>query len=99
MPHRSRDNQRNFLPKSPTSPHSHPSLLFSVYEIEHPLGEQPKDYEEPIREEEELASPIQDMAEIVPLYPQGCNLALVHGSAWDQHHHLDPSARVLQQKV
>ena len=68
MPHRSRDNQGKFLPKTPTSPHSHPSLFLSEYEVEHTIGESLEKFEETIGEEEELASPeeptspIQSMA-------------------------------------
>ena len=51
MPHRTRNTQRQTLPKTPTSPPSHPSLLFSGIEIEPPIGE-PSDYfEDPIGEE------------------------------------------------
>jgi len=39
MPHRSRDNQGNFLPTTPTSSHSHPSLFFSLCEVEDTIGE------------------------------------------------------------
>ena len=69
MPCGSRDNQGIFLPKTPTSPHSHPSIFFSDCEVEHPLGEKLDKFEEPIGEEEEFsslvepASPIQAMAE------------------------------------
>ena len=55
MLHRSRDNQHKFLPKTPTSPHSHPSL--SECEVEHAIGEPLENFEEPIGEEEELSSP------------------------------------------
>ena len=70
MPRRSRDTQGKFLPKTLTSPHSHPSLFFSDYKVEHTIGEPFENFEEPIREEEELlspeepASPIQTMDEI-----------------------------------
>ena len=69
MPHRSRDKQRNILPKTPTSTHNQLSLFFSDCELEYPLDEQPRNFEDPIEEEEEIASqeepasPIQAMAE------------------------------------
>ena len=69
MPRRSRDTQGNSLPKIHTSPHSHPSLFFIGYEVEHTIGEPSENFDEPIGGEEELvspeepASPIQTMAE------------------------------------
>ena len=69
MPRRIRDTRGNFLPKTPTSPHSHPSLFFNGYEIEHTIGEPSENFEEPIGEEKDLvsteglASPILTMAE------------------------------------
>ena len=52
MPHRSWDTQGNFLPKTLTSPHSHPSLFFSGFEIEHTIVEPSENFEEPIGEED-----------------------------------------------
>ena len=57
MPRRSRDNQGIFLPKTPTSPHTHPSLFLSDCNVEHTIGESLENFEEPIGEEEEIASP------------------------------------------
>ena len=53
MPNRSRNTQRQILPKTPTSPPSHPSLFFSGSEIEPPIGEPYEHFEDPIGEEEE----------------------------------------------
>ena len=51
MPRRSRNTQRQILPKTPTSPPSHPSFFFSGSEIDLPIGEPSEYYEEPIRVE------------------------------------------------
>ena len=56
MPRRSRDKKGIFLPKTPTSPHSHPSLFFSDFQVEHTIGEPFENFEEPIGEEEEHVS-------------------------------------------
>ena len=53
MPRRSRNTQRQMLPKTPTSPPSHPSLFFNGSEIEPPIGEPFEYFEDPIGEEEE----------------------------------------------
>jgi len=71
MLHRSRDNQRKFLPKTPTPSSSQPSFLFDdcelTYltkgELEDPLGEKPDFFEEPMGGEEEPILPTQNMAE------------------------------------
>lgn len=55
----SRDNQGKFLPKNPTSPHNQPSLFFSDFELEYPLGEHLEIFEKPIGEEEEHTSLVQ----------------------------------------
>jgi len=60
---RNRDNSRKFLPNTPTTSHSHPSLFFGSSDQEEPLGEQPKIFEEPIGEEEEENIPPETMAE------------------------------------
>ena len=52
MPRRSRDNQGIFLPKTPTSSNSQPSLFFSDCELEDTLGEHLEIFEEHIGEEE-----------------------------------------------
>ena len=53
MPRRTRNTQRQILPKTPTSPLSHRSLFFSGNEIEPPIGEPSEYFEDPIGEEEE----------------------------------------------
>ena len=53
MPHRTRNTQRQILPKTPMAPSSHPSLFFSGSEIEPPLGEPSEYFDDPIGEEEE----------------------------------------------
>ena len=57
MPRKSRNTQRQILPKTPTSPPSHPSLFFSGSEIELPIREHFEYSEEPIGEEEEDFGP------------------------------------------
>ena len=52
-PCRSRNTQRQILPKTLTSPPSHPSLFFSGSEIEPPIGDPSEYFEDPIGEEEE----------------------------------------------
>jgi len=47
MPHRNRDNLEKFLPNTPTTSNSQPSLFFGGCELEDPLGEQPEIFEEP----------------------------------------------------
>jgi len=63
MPHRNRDNLGKFLPNSPTTSNSQPSLFFGSYELEDPLGEQPKIFEKPTGGEEEEPIPTDLMAE------------------------------------
>jgi hypothetical protein len=63
MPRRNRDNSGKFLPNTPTTSHSHPSLFFGGSDQEEPLGEQPEIFEEPIGEEEEENIPPETMAE------------------------------------
>ena len=64
MPRRKRDNLGKFLPNTPTASNSQPSLFFSGYELEEPLGEQLDIFEEPVgEEEEEEPSPTEPMAE------------------------------------
>lgn len=71
MPCRISDNEGKFLPTTPTLSRIQCSFFFSYYELpsltkrelECPLGEKPKFFEEPIEEEEELISPTQTMAE------------------------------------
>jgi len=53
MPRRNRDNLGKFLPNTPTTSNSQPSLFFGGCELEDPLGEQPKIFEEPTGGEEE----------------------------------------------
>jgi len=53
MPRRNRDNSGKFLPNTPTTSHSHPSLFSGGSDQEEPLSEQPEIFEEPIGEEEE----------------------------------------------
>ena len=76
MPHRTRNTQRQILPKTPTSPPSHPSLFFSGSEIEPLIGEPSKYFEDHIGEEEEdlvstkgRASPILTMDGIQRAFP------------------------------
>ena len=61
MPRRNRTTQKQILPKTPTSPPSHPSLFFSGSEIELPIGESSEYSEEPIGEEEEELGPIEGL--------------------------------------
>ena len=51
MPRKTRNTQRQTLPKIPTSPRSHPSLLFNGSKIEPPKGEPSYSFEDPIGEE------------------------------------------------
>jgi len=71
MPRRSRDNQGKILPKTPTPSSNQLSFFLgdcelhslTIGELEDPLGEKPKIFEEPIVEEEEPISTTQTMAE------------------------------------
>ena len=76
MPRRSRNTQRQTIPKTPTSPPSHPTLFFSGSEIEPPIGEGSEYFEDLAREEEEdlvstegHASPILTMAGTQRAFP------------------------------
>jgi len=48
MPRRNRDTLVKFLQNTPTTSNNQPSLFFGACELEDPLGEQPKIFEEPI---------------------------------------------------
>ena len=63
MPHRNRDNTRKFLPNTPTTSLSHPSLFFGGNDPKEPIGEPPEIYEDPITEEEQDNIPFESMAE------------------------------------
>ena len=63
MPRRNIDNSGKFLPNTPTTSHSHPSLFFGGSDQEEPLGEQLEIFEEPIGEEEEENIPPEPMTE------------------------------------
>lgn len=63
MPHRNRDNSGKFLPNTPNTPLSHPSLFFGGSDLEEPIGEPPDIYEDPIIEEEQENIPPKTMAE------------------------------------
>jgi len=52
MPRRNRDNTGKFLPNTPTTSLSHPSLFFGDSDPEEPIGEPPEISEDPITEEE-----------------------------------------------
>jgi hypothetical protein len=63
MPRRNRDNTGKFLPNTPTTSLSHPSLFFGGSDPEEPIGEPPEIYEDPITEEEQENIPPETMAE------------------------------------
>ena len=63
MPRRNRDNLGKFLPNTPTTSQSNPSLFFSGSDPEEAIGEPPEIYEDPIVEEEEETIPPETMAE------------------------------------
>jgi len=63
MPCRNRDNTGKFLPNTPTTSLSHPSLFFGGSDPDEPIGEPPKIYEDPIIEEERENIPLETMAE------------------------------------
>jgi len=48
MPRRNRDKTEKFLPNTPTTSLSQPSLFSGDSEPEEPIGELPKIYEDPI---------------------------------------------------
>jgi len=62
MPRRNRDNTGKFLPNTPTTSLSHPSLFFGGSDLEEPIGEPPEIYEDPITEEEQNV-PFETMVE------------------------------------
>jgi len=63
MPRRNRDNSGKFLPNTPTTSQSHPSLFLGGSDQEEPIGEQPKIYEDPIAKEDEETIPPETMTE------------------------------------
>ena len=63
MPHRNKDNSRKFLPNTPNTSLSHPSLFFGGSDLEEPIGEPPEIYEDPITKEEQENIPLETMAE------------------------------------
>jgi len=63
MPRRNRDKIGKFLPNTPTTSLSHPSLFFGDSDPEEPIGEPPKIYEDPITEEELENTPSEAMVE------------------------------------
>jgi len=63
MPHRNKDNLGKFLPNTPTTSLSHPSLFFGGSDLEEPIGKPPEIYEDPIAEEEQEIIPPEMMAE------------------------------------
>ena len=62
MPHRNRGKTGKFLPNTPTTSLSHPSLFFGDSDPEEPIGEPPEIYEDPIPEEELETTPPEAMA-------------------------------------
>ena len=62
MPHRNRDNSGKFLPNTPTTSLSHPSLFFGGSDLEEPIGEPPEIYEDPITNEKQETIPLDTMA-------------------------------------
>lgn len=52
MPRRNRDKTNKFLPNTPTTSLSQPSLFSSNSELEEPIGEPPEIYKDPIIEQE-----------------------------------------------
>ena len=63
MSHRNGGNSGKFLPNTPTTFVSHPSLFFSGNDPKEPIGEPPEIYEDPITEEEQETVPPKTMAE------------------------------------
>jgi hypothetical protein len=63
MPRRNGDNTKKFLPNTPTTSLSHPSLFFGGSDPEEPIGEPPEIYEDPITKEEQERGPPETMAE------------------------------------
>ena len=62
MPCRNRDNTGKFLPNTPTTSLSHPSLFFGGRDPEEPIGEPLEIYEDPITKEEQENIPPKTMA-------------------------------------
>ena len=62
MPRRNRDKTGKFLPNTPTTSLSHPSLFFGDSDSEEPIGEPPEISENPIAEEELETIPSEAMA-------------------------------------
>ena len=63
MPRRNQDKTGKFLPDTPTTSLSHPSLFFGDSDPEEPIGEPPEIYEDPIAEEELETIPSEAMAD------------------------------------
>ena len=63
MPRRNRDKTGKFLPNTPTTSLSHPSLFFGDSDPEEPIGEPPRDIQDPIVEEELETIPSEAMAD------------------------------------
>ena len=63
MPRRNRDRSGKFLPNTPTTSLSHPSLFFGDSDPEEPIGEHPEIYKDPIVEEELETTPSEAMAD------------------------------------
>ena len=63
MPRRNRDKTGKFLPNTPTTSLSHPSLFLGDSDPEEPIGEPPEIYEDPITEEEQQNIPPKTMVE------------------------------------
>ncbi len=63
MPCRNRDNWGKFLPNTPNTSLSHPSLFFGGSDPEEPIGEPPEIYEDSITEEEQENIPLETMDE------------------------------------
>ena len=63
MPRRNIDKTGKFLPNTPTTSLSDPSLFFGDSDPEEPIGEPPEIYEDPIVEEELENTPSEAMAE------------------------------------
>ena len=63
MPRRNRDKTSKFLPNTPTTSLSHPSLFLGDSDPEEPIGEPLEIYEDPIAEEELETIPSEAMAD------------------------------------
>jgi len=63
MPRRNRYHIRKFLPNTPTTSLSHPSLFFGGTDLEEPICEPPEIYKDPITEEEQEKVPLETMVE------------------------------------